>query len=60
MGAIKRATQCEEGVVNLRVGVGGISQVTRYQYATEEQINVQVMERVEESPYLFVLPVQVV
>ena len=60
VGAIKSASQAPEGgVVNLRVGVGGINQVTCYQYATEEQINVQVLERVEESPYIFSLPAQV-
>ena len=60
VGAIKSASQISGGgIVNLRVGVGGINLVTRYQYATEEQINVQMLERVEESPYIFSLPVQV-
>ena len=60
VGAIKIASQTSQGgVVNLRVGVGGINQVNRYQYGTEGRMNVQALERVEESPYVFSLPAQV-
>ena len=57
--AVKKAREETKECISLNISIPSVQHVTRYQFESTEDMTLEVVKRVIESPYVYTLPAQV-